>query len=166
MDVLTPQQRSHCMSRISGKNTKPEVLVRKALFALGFRYRLHRRDLPGTPDLVFPKHRAVILIHGCFWHGHGCRLFVAPKTNRKFWITKITGNQRRDLEKHNELIHLGWRVLTIWECGLRGTGKKPLGVITREIRSWLTSSSKTSEIPPFKGRKKQLEKALISRMPA
>jgi DNA mismatch endonuclease (patch repair protein) len=139
-------------------------LVRKALFAVGFRYRLHRRDLPGTPDLVFPKHRAVILIHGCFCHGHGCHLFVVPKTNRKFCITKITSNKKRDSEKLNELIGLGWRVLTIWECALRGTGKKPLGVTAGEIHSWLTGSLKTGEIPSLKCRR-QFEKALISPMP-
>jgi len=150
MDVLTPQQRSHCMSKISGRNTKPELLVRQALFALGLRYRLHRRDLPGTPDLVFPKYRAVILIHGCFWHGHGCRLFVIPETNREFWIKKITGNQRRDTEKHNSLKRLGWRALTIWECALRGAGRQPLESIAREIHSWLTGSSLAGEIPFLK----------------
>lgn len=154
MDVLTPQQRSHCMSRISGKNTKPEMLVRKMLFALGFRYRLHRRDFPGTPDLILPKYRAVIFIHGCFWHGHGCHLFVVPKTNRNFWTTKIAGNQRRDAKNSDDLMQIGWRVLTIWECALRGKGKKPIGVIAREMQSWLIGSSETDEIPSWKNHRR------------
>ena len=91
-DVLTPQQRRACMSSIRGRDTKPEMLVRKALFAEGFRYRLNTRHLPGRPDLVFPKYKGVIFVHGCFWHGHGCHLFRWPQTNPEFWRTKIEGN--------------------------------------------------------------------------
>ena len=90
MDVLTPDQRQRCMASIKARNTKPEVLLRKGLFSLGLRYRLHEKKLPGTPDLVFPKYRAVVFIHGCFWHGHGCSLFVVPGTNTAFWLAKIS----------------------------------------------------------------------------
>jgi DNA mismatch endonuclease, patch repair protein len=152
MDVLTPQQRSHCMSRITGKNTRPEILIRSALFALGLRYRLHRRDLPGTPDLVFPKYKAVILIHGCFWHGHACGLFVVPATNTEFWIKKIGGNQQRDRDKSNQLKRLVWRVFTVWECAMRGVSQQPKESIAEKICKWLKGSSNIGEIPSQKRR--------------
>lgn len=147
MDVLTPNQRSHCMSRISGKNTKPEMLVRKALFALGFRYRLHRKDLPGTPDLVFPSRKAIILVHGCFWHGHGCDLFVVPQTNRDFWIRKIQGNVTRDHKAVQRLRKMGWRVLIIWECALRGVHKQPIELLINRIYQWLVEGRNNLTIP-------------------
>jgi DNA mismatch endonuclease, patch repair protein len=147
MDVLTPQQRSHCMRNISSKNTKPEMLVRKALFALGLRYRIHRKDLPGTPDLVFPRLRAVILIHGCFWHGHGCNLFVIPQTNRDFWMRKIEGNRARDRKSVQQLRNLGWRVLIVWECVIRGGHKQPVEVLINRIHKWLVGGRAKSTIP-------------------
>src|ERR1017187_3361382 len=137
MDVLTPEQRRRCMTRIKGCNTKPEVVVRKALFSLGFRYRLHDKRLPGTPDLVFPKHHAVVFIHGCFWHGHQCRLFVIPATNKDFWITKINGNSARDEKTNRALQELGWRVMTVWECALRGREKQPVDEVARRVTQWL-----------------------------
>lgn len=119
-DVLLPRQRSYCMSRIRGKNTKPEMVVRRMAHAMGYRFRLHRRDLPGTPDLVFPRLRAVVFVHGCFWHIHRCRFGrVEPKANRVFWRTKREGNRRRDRQRGGQLKRQGWRVLTIWECELR-----------------------------------------------
>ena len=122
-DVLTPAQRRFNMSRIRGGNTKPEMLVRRALHARGLRFRLHRPDLPGRPDLTFPGHRAVIFIHGCFWHGHQCALCKTPATRTEFWVTKISKNRARDQLTVRRLRQDGWRVMTIWECALRGHGK-------------------------------------------
>lgn len=118
-DVMTPQQRHDCMSHIRSKNTKPEQLVRLALWHLGFRYRLHVKDLPGKPDIVLPKYKAVIFINGCFWHGHdGCKDFVIPKSNTAFWIEKIGKNKERDTRDGFALASAGWKVITIWECEL------------------------------------------------
>ena len=119
-DKLTPQQRSHCMSRIRGKDTKPEILVRRGLHALGFRFRLQDRKLPGRPDIVLPKYGVAIMVNGCFWHGHkGCRYATKPKSNVEFWQTKIQRNQHRDEVTSAHLEALGWHVITIWECELR-----------------------------------------------
>lgn len=122
-DVMTPQQRHDCMSHIRSKNTKPEQLVRQALWHQGFRYRLHVKDLPGKPDIVLPKYKAAIFINGCFWHGHeGCRDFVVPKSNTAFWLEKIGKNKERDARDGSALASAGWKVITIWECEL----KKPV----------------------------------------
>lgn len=119
-DVHTPETRSFNMSQIKGKNTKPEELVRKYLFAQGFRYRKNVGSLPGRPDIVFPKYRTCIFVNGCFWHKHeGCKYFVWPKNNADFWKKKITGNVERDLRQQNELRSLGWNVIVIWECELK-----------------------------------------------
>ena len=116
-DVLTPEQRSRCMSRIRAKNTKPEMRVRSTAHALGFRFRLHQRDLPGIPDLVFTSARKVIFVNGCFWHKHRChRGAVTPATNAKFWEEKRNANVRRDRRNRSALRRRGWQVLTIWEC--------------------------------------------------
>ena len=121
MDTLTLSLRSHCMSRIRGKNTKPEILVRKGLHARGFRFRLHNKKLPGSPDIVLPKYGVAIMVNGCFWHGHkGCRYATKPKINIEFWETKIAGNQHRDEVTAAHLEALGWTVITVWECELRG----------------------------------------------
>lgn len=117
MDSLTPERRSWNMSRIPGRNTKPEVLVRSALHKLGFRFRLHVKRLPGTPDIVLPKYRMVILVHGCFWHRHaGCRYATLPTSNRTFWKRKFTSNIARDKRMSLALRRAGWRQLIIWEC--------------------------------------------------
>lgn len=119
-DIKTKESRSYNMSRISGKDTKPEELVRKYLFSKGFRYRKNVRKLPGTPDLVLPKYRAVIFINGCFWHGHeGCKYFVWPKSNAEFWRQKIETNISRDRRKEAQLRDMGWNVMIVWECELR-----------------------------------------------
>ena len=119
-DVLTPAQRSYNMSRIRGKNTKPEELVRKYLFARGFRYRKNDPRLPGKPDIVLPKYRTAIFINGCFWHGHeGCRYFVWPKNNEEFWKAKISSNVERDKRTIKQLQDSNWRVLVVWECQLK-----------------------------------------------
>jgi DNA mismatch endonuclease, patch repair protein len=117
MDVLTPEQRQRNMSRIRGKDTRPEMIVRRLLHNAGYRYRLHRRDLPGKPDLVFVSRRSVVLVHGCFWHRHSCRYGrVKPHTNATFWENKISENVARDRRNRRALRAAGWHVLTIWEC--------------------------------------------------
>ncbi len=108
------------MSMIKGKNTKPEILVRRFLFANGYRYRLHAKNLPGKPDIVLPKYKTVIFVHGCFWHGHeGCKYYVVPKTKTDWWLNKINGNIANDHKKKQALQALGWRVITLWECELK-----------------------------------------------
>lgn len=119
-DVHSKEVRSYNMSKIRGKDTKPEILVRKFLFSNGLRYRLHDKKLPGKPDLVFPKHRKVIFINGCFWHGHeGCKYFVVPKTRTDWWLDKINTNKRKDVESTAGLQHQKWEVITVWECDLK-----------------------------------------------
>src|SRR5688572_29685796 len=119
-DVHTPEQRSRNMAAIRGRDTKPEIVVRRIAHRLGYRFRLHRRDLPGCPDLVFPRLRKVILVHGCYWHVHACHFGrVTPKTNAQFWHTKRTANVERDKRNARALRRSGWQILTIWECQLR-----------------------------------------------
>jgi DNA mismatch endonuclease, patch repair protein len=118
-DVHDIKTRSYNMSRIRSKNTKPELLVRKFLHSKGYRFRLHVGYLPGKPDIVLPKYKTVIFIHGCFWHGHeGCKYFVVPKTRTDWWLNKIKGNKERDYESSDKLIGLGWKVIAIFECKL------------------------------------------------
>jgi DNA mismatch endonuclease (patch repair protein) len=121
MDTLTPAQRSERMSLVRSKNTKPEMVIRRLVHKMGFRYRLHARDLPGNPDLVFPSRGKIIFIHGCFWHRHGttCKNTRWPKSKLDFWRPKLEQNQRRDKIVRRELRKLGWRVLVVWECQLR-----------------------------------------------
>lgn len=117
---MTKEQRHRCMAAIQGKNTKPEIVVRKFLFSRGFRYRLNHPRLPGHPDIVLRKYRTVIFVNGCFWHGHaGCKKFVLPKTNTEFWRTKIERNKTRDIEVQHKLAVLGWHCITLWECQLK-----------------------------------------------
>lgn len=113
------------MSGIGPRDTQPEMIIRRGLHALGWRYRLHAKNLPGRPDLVFPGARAVIFVHGCFWHGHDCPLFRWPATRDEFWRAKITGNVRRDRRVRDQLLASGWRVLDVWECTMRGKGRRP-----------------------------------------
>lgn len=120
MDKMTKEQRHRCMASIRGKGTKPELLVRKFLFARGFRYRLNHPRLPGHPDIVMRKYRTVIFVNGCFWHGHdGCPTFVLPKTNTDFWRAKIERNKARDVEEQRRLAAMGWHCITVWECQLK-----------------------------------------------
>lgn len=122
MDTLDPGQRSTRMALVRGKDTKPELLVRRLVHGFGYRYRLHWRDLPGTPDLVFPRRAKVIFVHGCFWHRHtGCVLARLPKSWSQFWLPKLEGNAERDARNLHALRQLGWEVMTIWECQLRNT---------------------------------------------
>ena len=119
-DKLTREQRHRCMASIRGKDTKPEMLVRRWLHSRGFRYRINVKGLPGTPDIVLRKYRTAIFIHGCFWHGHeGCHYFVLPKSNTEFWTAKIERNRERDLERRSQLKQMGWHTIVIWECQLK-----------------------------------------------
>ena len=123
-DVLTPDQRRYNMSQIKSKDTKPEIAIRSFLHRLGYRYRLHRADLPGKPDIVFPKKKKVILVNGCYWHMHRCRLgVVVPKTNTKFWQNKRNSNVERDKKNIKKLRKLGWDVLVVWQCQIKNTIK-------------------------------------------
>lgn len=122
MDVFTKEKRSEVMSRIRSKNTKPEIIVRSLLHTLGYRFRIHRCDLPGMPDIVLPRYKSVIFVHGCFWHGHNdsmCPIFRIPKTNSAYWKKKILYNMCRDNKDIRMLGEMGWKVLIIWECELR-----------------------------------------------
>lgn len=153
MDVLTPEQRRLNMSRIRGKDTAPEMAIRRALHAAGFRYRLHDKRLPGRPDLVFPQYRAVIFVHGCFWHGHDCHLFKWPATRRAFWQQKIEGNKSRDEETEIALHALGWRTLVIWECALKGARSHTISDTAAQCTLFLASGPLHLEIPkPCHGR--------------
>jgi len=118
-DIVDKATRSRMMSGIRGKNTKPEMLVRRALHRAGYRFRLHRKDMPGKPDVVLPKYRTVIFVHGCFWHKHDCKHFKWPKTRPEFWRKKILQNVERDKGHYDELQKLGWRVIVIWECEVK-----------------------------------------------
>ena len=152
-DVFTKEKRSEVMSRIRGKNTKPEYFVRSGLHRLGFRFRLHVRDLPGKPDLVLRKYKAIIFVHGCFWHGHDCHLFKWPKTRGQFWKTKIHKNQDNDRKALKSLDESRWRVLVVWECAIKGKERiDPKNVIT-DISQWLKSEETFNEI---KGREFQI----------
>ncbi|MFC4257411.1 very short patch repair endonuclease [Marinobacter lacisalsi] len=136
MDSLTPVERSERMSRVRHKNTKPEMVVRRLVHGMGYRFRLHAKDLPGSPDLVFRSRRSVIFVHGCFWHRHsGCRLARLPKSRTTFWSQKLEENQQRDRRNQEELRELGWSVLVVWECELRdleGVGRKLKGFLNNE----------------------------------
>lgn len=135
-DVHSKEIRSFNMSQIKGKNTKPEMLVRKFLFSKGIRYRLHDRNLPGKPDLAFSKYKKVVFIHGCFWHGHEeCKYFVPPKTRTEWWLRKINGNKNKDAESITALEKQGWKVITVWECELKPDKKEnKLKELIKEFR--------------------------------
>ena len=125
MDKLTKEQRHRCMASIRGKNTKPEMLVRRFLFSRGFRYRLNQPRLPGRPDIVLRKYRTVIFVNGCFWHGHeGCKNYVVPKSNTEFWTAKIERNRARDIDEQHKLAAMGWHCITVWECQLKPAIRK------------------------------------------
>lgn len=137
-DVHSPESRSKNMRAIRSKNTNPEITLRKLLFARGFRYRLHVDTLPGKPDIVLPKYRVAILVHGCFWHGHGCYLFKLPTSRREFWQTKIGQNRQRDIRDAEALLRAGWRVLYVWECALKGRLKWDPEELADRIASWIS----------------------------
>ena len=134
------------MAGIGPRNTRPEMQIRRGLHALGYRYRLHVRDLAGRPDLVFPARRAVIFVNGCFWHGHACHLFRWPGTRPEFWRTKIGGNIRRDREARERLLADGWRVLDVWECALRGRERLEPGQVLELCVAFLDSEARSASI--------------------
>lgn len=150
-DIVDKQTRSRMMAGIRGRNTKPELVVRQALHAKGFRYRLHRKDLAGKPDITLPRYNAVIFVNGCFWHCHNCHLFQWPRTRAKFWRTKILANQARDRKKINILLGQGWRVFVLWECSIKGTQGDSLVSVIDGLSSWITGNSCFGEthVTPF-----------------
>ena len=158
-DKLNTQQRHHCMSRIRGKDTKPEILVRKGLHARGFRFRLQDRKLPGKPDIVLPKYGVAIMVNGCFWHGHkGCRYATKPKSNIEFWETKIARNKHRDEVTAAHLEALGWTVIVVWECELRGKEKAEA-----RIQTLAEESRSAGELKKQKEARRRLSRAAAKR---
>jgi DNA mismatch endonuclease (patch repair protein) len=147
VDIVDSKTRSKMMSGIKGKNTGPEMIIRKRLHALGYRFRTHRRDLPGSPDIVLPMYKAVILVNGCYWHGHDCRLFKWPKTRPEFWRRKILGNVYRDERNLAQLEKLGWRICVVWECETKGMGEERLDNVVSSLVDWLSSDNNTLHLP-------------------
>lgn len=145
-DRLSAEERSRLMSRVRGGDTKPELWLRRALHAKGFRYRLHVKELPGRPDLVLPRYSAVIFVHGCFWHGHDCHLFQMPSTREDFWREKIDANRERDRRNRTKLLDMGWRVLEVWECAMRGRDRLPAEELLQLVTEWLKGRSSCHEI--------------------
>lgn len=138
-DVMTPKQRSRCMAAVKGKDTKPEMIVRKYLFSRGLRFRVQVKKLPGKPDIVLPKYKTVIFVNGCFWHGHeGCKYFRLPKSNVEFWKEKIERNIERDRESMQALLDLGWKLIRVWECELRNKANRE--AILNKIYNSITTS--------------------------
>lgn len=145
VDIVSAATRSRMMSGIQGKNSLPELQVRRLLFAAGFRFRLHRRDLAGRPDIVLPGRKVAIFVHGCFWHAHrGCKYAKTPSTRTEFWTSKLQANVERDQRAVTELVSAGWRVLCIWECATRDTGKLPL--LGARIAEWIKEGCSFGEI--------------------
>lgn len=138
-DVLTSEQRHRNMSHIRSQDTAPEMIVRRGLHAMGFRFRLRDPALPGRPDVVLKRHHAVVFVHGCFWHGHGCPMFRLPGTHREYWAAKIEFNQRRDTRVVEALLNDGWRIVIVWECSLRGRGRLTDGTAIELCADFLRS---------------------------
>ncbi len=145
-DIVPAEVRSRMMSGIRGTNTKPELLLRKGLHALGFRFRLHDRSLPGKPDIVLPRYKAVIFAHGCFWHGHDCHLFKWPSTRPEFWQAKIARNRAVDERTDAALTEAGWRQAVVWECALKGKTRLPFEDVIQSCAEWLRSDRPRLEI--------------------
>ncbi|NMG27973.1 DNA mismatch endonuclease Vsr [Aromatoleum evansii] len=144
-DIVPPETRSRMMAGIRGKNTAPELAVRRALFAAGLRFRLHRKDLPGKPDIVLPARKVAIFVHGCFWHQHaGCPYAKMPTSNREFWAKKLLANVERDQKAVHELRMAGWRVLTVWECSIRN--KESESSLRAALRAWIDRESGYGEL--------------------
>jgi len=144
-DVVSPEKRSRMMSGIKGKNSLPEMLVRQSLFAMGFRFRLHRRDLPGTPDIVMPSRKVAVFVHGCFWHAHqGCRYAKTPSTRTEFWTSKLRANVERDQRAVEKLAEMGWRVLNVWECATRDPTSA--AVLAEALQQWIDGDAAFGEI--------------------
>lgn len=136
-DIVSPETRSRIMSGIRSADTKPELVLRRALHRRGFRFRLHERTIPGCPDLVFSGRRSVVFVNGCFWHGHECHLFNWPKSNEAFWRDKITANMERDSLNRIKLLEQGWRICRVWECALKGKWRLPADTVIDQCAAWL-----------------------------
>ena len=147
MDTVDRKTRSRIMASVGQRNTGPELRLRKALHRLGFRYRLNERNLPGSPDLVLPKYRAVIFVHGCYWHVHGCKYSTIPSTRKEFWLEKFEANKKRDKAKIDSLLELGWRVLVVWECATKLKEKEEFEELIKQVTEWLDSSMNYDEMP-------------------
>lgn len=147
MDNLSRENRSKIMASIKAKDTMPEMVIRKALHKRGFRYRLHDKGLPGKPDIVLPRYKAIVEINGCFWHGHNCYLFKLPSTRQNFWRSKISRNRERESINHKLLESAGWRVLVIWECAITGKSRIPLDDLVAEISDWILQGKGSEQIP-------------------
>jgi len=145
-DKFSQQKRSRIMASIKSSNTSPEITVRKLLYKYGYRYRLHVKGLPATPDIVLRKNNTVIFINGCFWHHHGCYISHLPKSNSEFWLKKIRRNLERDKESVSKLLQLDWRILIIWECAISGKKKLDQSALIKKISTFLESSLKTAAI--------------------
>lgn len=145
-DVVPAAVRSRMMAGIRSKNTKPEMVLRQGLHRLGFRFRLHDRRLPGSPDMTFPRYEAVLFAHGCFWHGHDCHLYRLPSTRREFWEAKIARNRQNDQRSEVALRDLGWRVGVVWECALKGRTRLPIESVLGSSSSWLRSNEAGFEV--------------------
>ena len=146
-DKHSPEARRRNMAAVKGKNTKPEMMIRRALHARGFRYGLHNKHLPGTPDLSLPKYGAVIFVHGCFWHAHDCPAFSWPKTRDAFWREKIGGNAVRDAANIAALLEAGLRVAVVWECTMKGKAKWPIEDIAQALADWLRGDQPRLTLP-------------------
>ncbi len=142
MDTVSPKERSRIMASVPQRHSTPEIAVRRLVHSMGYRYRLHRRDLPGTPDLTFISRRKVIFVHGCFWHRHGCRLTTTPETNAEFWANKFRENQERDERVVRQLTRAGWGVLVVWQCEIKDEGE-----LAARIRSFLGDDGPPSRSP-------------------
>jgi DNA mismatch endonuclease, patch repair protein len=142
-DNRTPASRSALMARVRSRDTSPEMAVRRMLHSMGHRFRLHRKGLPGTPDVVLPKHRKIIFVNGCFWHGHGCKMGRPPRSRPEFWLPKIQRNRERDAEKTLALEHSGWRVLTVWQCQTRNAE-----TLRSVLDGFMVADQKTIDIDP------------------
>ena len=142
------------MSRVGQRDTGPEMVIRRALHRLGFRYRLHDKKLPGSPDLVFPRFNAVIFVHGCFWHSHGCKLSTIPATRQDFWSDKFEANKVRDQRNTDLLLSQGWRVLVVWQCAVKGKTEEEVAATVSRVKKWLHSAEECGAIPGAPGEKR------------
>jgi len=145
MDRVDGTKRSAIMRSVRSRDTKPELALRSALHALGLRYRLHTKGMPGRPDIVFPKWRACVFVHGCFWHRHGCSMTTTPSSNVEFWHAKFLANAIRDRKVNESLLSQDWRVFTVWQCGITGRGK--IATCAQYVRGWLASGEISGEYP-------------------
>lgn len=146
MDTVDRLTRSKIMASVGKKDTGVELLLRSAIHKIGLRYRLHDRLLPGSPDIVFPRFHAVVFVHGCYWHSHGCYRSTVPKSRREFWTDKFRANRSRDERNAHALLESGWRVLTVWECALRGKTSGSSATVAKKVKAWLESSAGVGEI--------------------